>query len=71
MTNYERPTISLSECQEIKALSHRLAMIREYPVRMAYLQNIIIENVKLIKEVNAHRHSLGLEPYTVHPIEIK
>ncbi len=67
----QRPQITNDEARQIMAVAHKIAKLYDFQRRYAYMQQIILENVRLLKEVNQHRQAAGLDPYTVHPIDMK
>jgi phosphopantetheine adenylyltransferase len=66
--DYQRP--ELEEKDLIQARMDAAALVRKYGLNRVkeMLQALVIENVKLTKEINEHRAARGIEPLTTYKV---
>lgn len=62
MTEYERPNLTEEDLKQAREDAHKL--IRKYGMGnlLAMLTMLVIENVKLTKEIQEHRAARGIAP---------
>jgi hypothetical protein len=70
-THYERAVITPEEAAQISTVAHQITRIHDMQRRTTYIAALLVENVKMWKEINDHREKLGFEPMNGHPIELK
>jgi len=68
MIDYVRP--ELEEKDLIQARMDAAALVRKYGMKRLpeMLQALVIENVKLTKEINEHRTARGIEPLPTYKV---
>jgi hypothetical protein len=70
MQTFPRPVLTAEEQKQSIAVSAKIARIFDMKKRQAFIFALAVENMSLLKEVNIHRATLGLEPLKVHDVDV-
>jgi len=64
--NYPRPELSQDEANRYVKAAARLNSLNDQRIRLSYIIGLVIENARLLREVNEHRAARGYDPLPVY-----
>lgn len=64
--NYPRPELSQDETTRYQKAAARLNSLNDQRIRLSYIIGLVIENARLLREVNEHRAARGFDPLPVY-----
>ncbi len=63
--DYPRPELTPIEIEQAKMVAQNLAFRMSRPMKARIILEIVIENMRLLKECNHHRQFRGIDPLPV------